>query len=102
MPKLTKQKLKDEGDAAYPAKERRHLKDARKKSKGEKHKLSTREYWRMRWNKAKTDKEKIDVWMEYNRVRGKSFKREKYANGNAVFNGGFSPINTLARKGMMR
>ncbi len=26
----------------------------------------------------------------------------KYANGNAIFNGGFTPINELARKGMGR
>ena len=92
-------KLKTEGDLPHSATNKKHRNHTRK---GKKHKLSSREYWERRWKNAKTDEEKIEVWMERNNRKRATFPKTKYANGNAVFNGDFSPINGQAKKGMGR
>ncbi len=88
-----------DSNVAHSAKKRQLLASTHKKKK---HNLNPREYWRMRWNNAKTDEKKIEVWTERNNRVKATFPKAKFANGNAVFNGGFTPINEQARKGMGR
>ena len=65
-------KLKTEGDLPHSATNKKHRNHTRK---GKKHKLSPREYWERRWKNAKTDEEKIEVWMERNN-RGSAAERQ--------------------------